>query len=57
MKNIKVKSLPKINFLRGWTIGEYTFHGKSYWVASRYGVHMNINSYKGIISMILNRPY
>lgn len=47
---------PIVTELRGWTIGRTLFHSQDHWVAMRYGVTINTNTYDGIIRMILRRP-
>lgn len=42
-----------VDHLRGWSISSTDGH----WYAHRHGVRMNNRSYKGILTMILQRPY
>jgi hypothetical protein len=55
MNWLKEKGYTRTDNLRGWSIYRSDFHGKEHWVARRAGVSMNINSYDGIIKMILDR--
>jgi len=43
--------------LRGWHIYRSDFHDREHWVAKRGGVGMNHPTKKGLMNMILSRPY